>query len=531
MSRPDILRGIIVHMKLSKRSGTTLLLFFCYGIDKLVAILRQLIIARQFGLSPELDVFNIANNLPDMLFTLISGGALSMALIPVMADVIRKDGREEGWHLFSSIANLAFGVSALLSLIIAIFAEPIVSSEIGIAPGFSAEQQRLVVDLMRLNLIATLIFSLSGLVMGGLQANEHFLLPALAPIFYNLGQIFGAVVMAPEEPYVIGPLSLPCMGMGIYGLVGGVILGAILHLLIQLPALVKYRFRWTPRIRFDSNDVQRVLRVLGPRVASVFFVQMIFIVRDNYASRLADGSVTALSYGYMFQQLPETLIGTAIGTAILPSLSYLVSEQKREEFSDVIEKACRIAVSLSIGIAVVMALGLGPLVGFAFDLDAAHNELLMQTLRGFLVGLAGHCLLEIANRAFYAQEEALIPLLGTVLNLALYIGVGALLYRRMDAPGISLTDSIAFTVQALAMLVLLCIPDKKGKRFGARIRGTGTMFRSFIGAAISAGVYVILVKVVMPGADNLVQSIAGMACATVVYLVCILPDIKLLKKF
>ena len=176
-------------MKLSKLSKTSLLLFICYGFDKCFAVLRQMIIGRQFGLSVELDVFNIANNLPDMLFTLISGGALSMALIPVMSDIIHKNGKDAGWKLFSSIGNLSFLCAAGLSILTAVFARPLVVSEVGIAPGFSAEQQAAVIRLMRMNLIAMLIFAVSGLVTGGLQANQHFLLPALAPIFYNIGQI------------------------------------------------------------------------------------------------------------------------------------------------------------------------------------------------------------------------------------------------------------------------------------------------------------------------------------------------------
>ena len=287
-------------MKLSRLSKTSLLLFICYGINKCTGILRQLIIARQFGLSVELDVFNIANNLPDMLFTLISGGALSMALIPVMSDIINKDGQKAGWRLFSSIANLSFLCAALLSILTAIFARPLVVSEVGIAPGFTPEMQDAVIRLMRLNLIAMLIFAVSGFITGGLQANRHFLFPALAPIFYNFGQIYGAVVLSPSEPYRLGPVTLPCYGLGIDGLVYGVIIGALAHLLIQVPDLIRCSFRWYPRIELYEENVRRVLRILGPRVLSVFFVQLIFIIRDNFASRLAGGSVTALSYGYMF---------------------------------------------------------------------------------------------------------------------------------------------------------------------------------------------------------------------------------------
>ena len=522
-------------INLSKLSKTSLLLFFCFGIDKCVAMLRQMIIGRQFGLSMELDVFNIANNLPDMLFTLISGGALSMALIPVMSDIINKDGKKAGWKLFSSVANLSFLCAAVLAVLTAIFAKPLVVSEIGIAPGFTSEQQSAVIRLMRMNLIAMLIFALSGYIVGGLQANQHFLMPALAPIFYNIGQIFGAVILSPTEAYQIGPITLPCFGMGIDGLVYGVIIGAAAHLLIQVPALIRHNFRWYPDIALRDHNVHRVLRILGPRILSVFFVQIIFIIRDNYASRLASGAVTALSYGYMFQQLPETLIGTAIGTAILPSRSLYISDKDAVSYQEVIEKACRIALAFSLGAAVIMAVGLGPLIGAFFAFDEAQNLLMMRTLQGFLVGLAGHCLLEIANRAFYAQEQALAPLLATILNVVIYIVAGFLLFRRLDAPGLSLTDSIAFTVQAVLMLIILAHP-KKFSRFlsGENFLSSApdlrnTLLRSIPGAAAAGGIcFAVMNFLIM---NNLVKSIVGMVAALAFYCIIILPEIKLLRRF
>lgn len=539
-------------MKLSNLSKTSFLLFICFGADKVLAIFRQLIIARQFGLSETLDVFNIANNLPDMLFTLISGGALSMALIPVMADVLTHDGKRAAWKLFSGVANLAFIVSFTLAAFISIFAEPIVTSEVGIAPGFSPEQQRIVVNLMRLNLCATIIFSISGLVMGGLQANQRFLLPALAPIFYNLGQIFGAVFLAPSEPYQIGLVSIPCAGWGVYGLVGGVLIGAAAHLLIQVPGLLCAGFCWTPRISFQDASMRHVIRILGPRVLSVFFVQLIFIIRDNFASRLASGAVTALSYGYMFQQLPETLIGTAIGTAILPTLSVFVSEKNRTAFAETVEKACRIAIGASLGIAVIMGIGLGPSIAFALDFSPEENTLMMWTLRGFLVGLVGHCLLEITNRAFYAQQEALMPLLGTMVNLALYIVLGAILFKPLGAPGISLTDSIAFTVQAGIMLLLLNSRRKQGnfksgsafQRFAVWMRGDDTiqgmrmpiavhigptLVRSLIGCIAAAIICTGFIFFFNWEMNNLVKSVLAMLAGLMVYVPFVLPEIKLMK--
>ena len=245
-------------MKLSSLSKTSLLLVVCFAADKVLAILRQLIIARQFGLSDELDIFNIANNLPDMLFILISGGAMAMVVIPVLTDVIEKKTIADSWRVFSTILNLTFAVSFVLAALIWIFAEPIVTSEFGIAPGFGPESRTSVIRLMRLNLISTLIFSVSGLFMGALQANRRFLLPAIAPLFYNIGQIFGAVVLAPETGLSMGSVSLPALGLGIDGLAYGVIIGAAMYFLIQLPGLLRLGFRWSPRFEDDRSEERRV---------------------------------------------------------------------------------------------------------------------------------------------------------------------------------------------------------------------------------------------------------------------------------
>lgn len=233
-------------MKLSRLTRVSLLLAGFFFLDKVLAFVRQVLIARQFGLSAELDAFNVANNVPDLLFALISGGALAIAFIPVLSEVLTRSGQKPAWLLFSRIANLAFLVTVVLAILVAIFAVPMVKAEIGIAPGFSLDQQNLVIRLMRLNLIATIIFSISGLVMAGLQANQHFLLPAMAPMFYNIGQIIGVTILSPSQGYTLGPVTLPALGLGVPGLVYGVIIGAVLHLAIQVPGLLKYHFKWSP---------------------------------------------------------------------------------------------------------------------------------------------------------------------------------------------------------------------------------------------------------------------------------------------
>jgi putative peptidoglycan lipid II flippase len=246
-----------MKIKLSQIAKNSLLVATFFLVDKVIGLIRQVVIVRQFGLSHELDAFNVANNLPDMLFALISGGALAMAFIPVLTQILTLEGRESAWRLFSRIANLAFVVTATAAIIIAIISNQLVEWQVGIAPGFERPQQLLVAELMRVNLIATVIFSLSGLVIAGLQANQHFLLPAAAPVLYNIGQIFGALILAPQEGYSIGGYQLPAFGMGVHGLVYGVIIGALLHLLIQIPGLLKYRFHWEFGIHLKDQNVQQ----------------------------------------------------------------------------------------------------------------------------------------------------------------------------------------------------------------------------------------------------------------------------------
>ena len=462
---------------------------FFFGVDKVLGILRIIIVTRQFQLTAEYSAFNIANNIPDLLFMLISGGALAMAFIPVLTETLTLQGREQAWELFSRIANLAFLTTAGIGIITAALAGPIVRSQFGVAPGFTYEQQNLVIELMRLNLIATVIFSISGLVMAGLQANQHFLFPALAPIFYNLGQLFGAVILAPKTGYSLGPLHLPAFGMGVQGLVYGVIIGAALHLLIQVPGLVRYDFHWTPRIGINTAPVQQVLKLLGPRVITVLLIQLTFIVRDNLASRLESSAVSALTLGWTIMQIPETLIGTAIGIAILPTLSELIARDDREAFQATLQRAMQVIVAITIPVAVVMMFGLRPLLVTAFNLDAAGTDLLLWTSRGFLAGLAGQCLKEVAVRSFYARRDALTPVLTAAINLGVYIVLGVLVFRSAGAPGISLVDSIAFTSEAILLLVLM------NRRMNLRLAPQVSLLRALLAAVIGGGlVYLIFLS-------------------------------------
>ena len=498
--------------KLSFLARTSILIAFFFFIDKILAFVRVGIISRQYADSVELlDTFNAANNLPDVLFALISGGALAMAFIPLMTEYLTTKGRAAAWDLFSRVANLAFVVTGSIALLIAIFAEPIVNAEIGIAPGFGAEQRQLLAELMRLNLVGTIIFSISGLVMASLQANQHFLLPALAPTMYNVGQIVGAIFLVPRY--------------GIHGLVYGVILGAAMHLLVQIPALFRYQFKWTPAFDLRHTGLVEALKLLGPRLLTMFGIQMIVIARDNIASRLDQvGAVTSLTYGWMIMQVPETLLGTAIATAMLPTLAEYASRADWSEFRLAVERALRVLIALTIPVAAVLAAGVNPLVRAVFGFDPATSTLITWTTRAYLLTLTGFSIQEIAARSFYARKEPLFPLYGVGLRLVIFILIGITgvsLFRNIGAPVIAFAE-IALLIESIVLFGWL------SRRMHEPLHVWSAVGRGVL-AGLIGGVTAYLLALYVPGSAVL-TALLGMLIGGLVALPFIWSEVKLLLK-
>ncbi len=505
---------------MSHLARSTLIIAFFFGVEKVLGFARQVLVARTFGLSSELDAFNAANNIPDLIFALISGGALAIAFIPVLSEYLQKDGRPAAWELFSRIANLVFLTTAALSIVVAVFAHQMVQWGFGIAPGFTPAQQSLVANLMRLNLFATLLFSLSGLVIASLQANQHFLLPAIAPSMYDLGALFGVLILAPQSGYQIGPMTLPAFGMGVYGLVYGIILGSMLFLVIQIPGLIRYQFHWTPAINLNHPGVQQVLRLLAPRILTVFCIQLVFLAQDNIASRLAQGTVSALVYGWLFMQVPETLIGTALGTALLPTISEQIARQDWDSFRRSLNSAIRVILALTLPSAAILAMVIRPVVRI-LGFDAAGTEIVVWTTRAYLLGLMGHALMEVAARAFYAQQNARTPLITAGLTTTTFIILAALIAPRLGAPAFGLANAVAYTGQALLLLYLV------SRRFPGVFSLNATLARVILATLLAALLTYGLMQLPLPG---LPLAILSLAIGIALVLPFIWQEVKLLVK-
>jgi len=506
---------------------STIIVGVFFGLEKALGFVRNVIIARTFGLSPELDAFNAANNIPDLLFALISGGALAMALIPVLSEQLEKDDSKAAWKLFSRIGNLLFLVTASFSIVIAIFAKSMVISKWGIVPGFEASQQDLVTELMRLNLVATLLFSMSGLIIAGLQANQHFLLPALAPSMYDVGTLIGVLILVPEKGLTIGAITLPAFGLGVHGLVYGTILGAFLFFAIQIPGLIHFKFRWTPSINIKDARVQQVIRLMLPRIGTVFFIQLIFIAQDNLASGLAAGAVTALVYGWLFMQVPESLIGTAIGTALLPTISEQITRGEVDAFKQSLNHTVRTILALTLPSAVLLSIGIEPLIGI-LGFDIAGTQLVVWTVRAYMAGLIGHSLLEVAVRAFYARQKAVTPLIASGLTALVFILLGIILAPLLGAPGIGLANTLAFTAEALLLMWLI------SRKYPGWIQFDRPILR-IIFASAGSGILAYLLISWIPWASysSLVSALVGLGALGICGLLTIpfiWPEVKMLGK-
>ena len=504
---------------MSRLARSTLLVAFFFGLEKIIGYARYILIARQFGYGAQSDAYYVANNIPDLILALISGGALAVAFIPVLSEYLEKGGRPALWDIFSRVANLVFLATMTLSALVAIFAVPLMRT--WIAPGFTPDEQVLAANLMRLNLLATFFLSIGGLIIAGLQANQYFFLPALAPVMYDLGALFGIFILAPATGYHLGPLQLPGFGMGISGVMFGIVIGSAMFVLIQVPGLIRYQFQWKPIINLRDPGVIKVLSLMGPRVLTAGFIYLIFIAQENIASRLATGSVSFINYGWLFQQVPETIIGTAIATALLPTISEQFASGHQAEFSQTLNRVLRVILALTIPSTMLIAIGIPPFLGLLGG-SAADQATLGLVTRAFLVGLAGQALLEVGSRAFYAQQKALIPLATSFLTLVIFIVLAIGLGFRWGAPGIGLANSLAFTAEGLLLWALL------GRRFSGVLKSANTLARVLIGTGLATLVtYFVFHQSFLP---SLLLSLIAMGVGALLVLPFIWPELKILSK-
>ncbi|MEL6216393.1 MAG: murein biosynthesis integral membrane protein MurJ, partial [Pseudomonadota bacterium] len=353
--------------------------------------MQTFIIAATFGLSAEYDAYVTANRAPELIVTLIAGGALGYAFIPIFSGFLAKGDYEKAWGIASQVLNSIFIISFAVSIIAFIFAPWLVGTVY--APGFSPEIQEITVRMLRILLVSTLLFTISGITADILQSHHHFLSPALAPIMFDVGILIGVLFFL--EP------------MGIYGIAWGAVLGAVMHFCIQIPALIYYHARWKPTLGFRSDTFWQVIRLMLPRVAGLGVFYFTFALMNNLASRLGEGAVSAFSWGWQLTQIPQTLLGTALGVVIFPTLAALSetgdSASKRNAMTGAMKFILIATIPSAVGLVLVGRPLISLLEGGAFD--ASATAFVYTSLQAFALSIITLSVLEIAARSFYADKD------------------------------------------------------------------------------------------------------------------------------
>lgn len=421
-----------------------LLGFLASGI---LGLVRTAAYTAAFGATEELDIFFAAQRIPEMLFTLIAGGALGSAFIPVFARYLNTND-PHAWRLASAVMSWSALAASILGLLLALTAPlymPILLSEI------PAAFQGLAADLTRWMLITTVIFSFSGLTMGILNAHQQFLLPSIAISMNNIGLIIGAVVIAPLIPTDVGPFAYPAGGAyNIYGLAFGSILGALLHLAVQLPGLVRIRATIRPLFSTTVEGVGVVLRLMLPRMFGLAVTQLNFLVNVYFAGRMAEGSNSAINVAWFIMFFALGVIAQSVGTAVFPSLAKLAAEGDNAGFGERLRNAMSSILFLGIPASVGLIVLGRPVVALFLQRGQWTSDATAGTawaLTFFAIGIAGHGLLEVLSRAFYALSDTRTPVLVGILSLLSNIVLSVVFIQLIADPG-------AFTRTASARIAL-----------------------------------------------------------------------------
>lgn len=467
-------RGFADKAQIARAAGLVMALFV---VSRALGLVREMAISYQFGTSGALDAYLAAFRLPDILFQLVAGGALASAFIPTFASYLARGQEERAWRLASAIINLVLILTAGLAMVGILLAPWLVQTVI--APGFGPAQQALTAGLMRVMLLTPVIFGVSGVVMGILNARQHFLLPALAPIAYNLGIIAGALLLAPA--------------MGVWGLVVGVVVGALGHLLVQVPGLVRHGLRYAPTLGLQSQGVRNVGRLMLPRVVGLAAVQLNFLVNTILASGLVPGSLSALNYAWLLMLLPQGVFAQAVATAAFPTFSSQAARGEQAAMRSTLSATLRAVLYLALPAAVGLILIRDPLVQLVFErgaFTATSREMVAWALALFALGLPAHSVVEIVVRGFYAMHDTKTPVavgigamgLNVILSLAFIAAFRAAGWMTLG--GLALSNSLATTAEMVVLLALIRrrLDGLEGRRMASSVARIG------LAAAVMGGV-------------------------------------------
>ncbi|RIK36201.1 MAG: murein biosynthesis integral membrane protein MurJ [Chloroflexi bacterium] len=418
------------------------LVLFLFGLNKITGFGKLLLMTAQFGAGAEADAFTAANQLPELFDTMLAGGALAAALIPVYSGYLIRQQRTEAVAMANTVVTLTLLVMGAIAGLAAWFALPL--TRYLLVPEFSPEQQALTADLMRILLLSMMLFSIGSIFSSLLHAHQHFFTPALGTVLLDLGQIVGLYFLAPY--------------LGIYGVAWGSVIGALLAWGVQVPAFWRVRVADRLQIAWRLAGLHEVARLMGPRIVTLGVVQAVDLVFIRLASPLPTGSIAAYYYALLIMVgMPKSLFGGAIATVIFPTLAEQYNRGDRSALRRLVEQSLYVVWALVVPGAVGL-LVLGP-AAVAFLLqrgafDAEATALVYLLLAIFSVRLLGETTQDILALPFYARHNTRVPMWVSVGWAVVNVGLCYGLVGPLGIYGLALAATLAVVAATVALYTL-----------------------------------------------------------------------------
>lgn len=420
------------------------------AISRILGLIRYRLLASNFGGDIKLlDSYIAASVLPDAIFEVLIFGAIALAFIPIFSEHIAKDKLEKAWELTSAVISLSLIVFAVFSLLVIIFASNIA---VLIAPGLVAKEpttQQTIANLLRIMIFSQLFFLISIFLTGILQSFQRFLIPALASIFYNLGIISSIVFLSPL--------------MGIYAPAIGMIIGAILHLSVQLPLAKSLGFKYKPTLDFKSEEIKEVFHLMWPRSLTLGLTRLSDIVNIALASIASVGSIVAFNFAQVLQLVPIALFAGSLAQASLPSLSLEFNAKRYDQFKKIFADSFHQILFLILPAAAIIAILRIPLVRLVFGAREFSWDLTVltgRTLIAFSIGIAAQALSLLLTRGFHAIKDSKTPLIISAITITINISL-SLFFVHVLGQSIVYLALIYSSASILNAITLFYFLDKK----------------------------------------------------------------------
>lgn len=470
-----------------------------YVLSRVLGLLREMILARKFGTSPDMDAYVAAFRIPDLLFLVVMSGAFGAAFIPVFAGFIDKNDRERASRLASSMLTWTGLGILVLSAIAYVLADPLAHL---VAPGYDSYTHDLTVELMRPLLLSPVFLGLAIACKGILEAQNQFAWPAAAPVLYNIAIIVAAWFFADEY--------------GIQAVVWGVIIGALLQLLLQLPAVIRSGLTFRPTLDRTVEGLSEVLRLLGPRVVGLAAFQLNFIFVTAFASTLGGQYPSGLNYAWLLLMLPHGVLALSMSTVAFPSLAALFGRGDRDGFARLLDRTIRPLLFLSIPASVALVMIGRAVITIIFEggqFTGHSTDIVSGAFTWFALGLVGYGLTEIVTRVFYAMKDTRTPVITTILTIILNVILCRLLMDSLGVAGLALALSVTTAAEAVIMMAFL-------KQRTGRIFSEG-FFNWLVRVVLASAIMGVVILVSRPWLNGVLESDTSLILHAVYFVLCV----------